>query len=53
MRLSAIPGSINLKKGVQNGPKFKKGTGTQKRHLARRARMQEVVNFFSFFNLLH
>ena len=29
MRLSAIPGSINLKKGVQNGPKLTHETGAQ------------------------
>ena len=34
MRLSASPDSKNLKKGVQNGPKFEHGTGTQKGHLA-------------------
>ena len=28
------PGSKNLKKEVQNGPKFKQGTGTQKHRLA-------------------
>ena len=32
--LSAIPGSRNLKKGIQIGPKFKRGFGTQESHLA-------------------
>jgi len=34
MCLSVSPDSKNLKKGVQSGPKFKCGTGTQKGHLA-------------------
>ena len=34
MDLSASPGSKNLKKGVQSGPKLKHGTSTQKGHSA-------------------
>ena len=34
MRLSAIPGSKILKKGVQIGPKFKRWFGTQEDHSA-------------------
>ena len=33
MRLSANLGSKNLKTGVQNGPKLKRGSGTQEGHL--------------------
>ena len=34
MHLSASPGSKNLKKRVQNGPKLKHRTNTRKGHLA-------------------
>ena len=34
MHLSASPGSKNLKKRVQNGPKLKHRTSTRKGHLA-------------------
>ena len=34
MRIGAIPGSKILKKGVQIGPKLKRGLGTQKGYSA-------------------
>ena len=47
MSLSASLGSKNLKKGVQNGPKLKRKTDTQKGHLAllecRLAQMQALA----------